>query len=75
MVVIIMISLIGCGNGAGETAMKSVEDKTDVTFEGINMKMDGIDGSICHYLTQNQKIYILTMDEVNELLEAEKNKK
>lgn len=66
MIAIIMLSFVGCGNSADESVKPEVEDKTDVTFEGTNMQMAGIDGEICHFLTKHEKIYILTMDEPNE---------
>ena len=71
MLVICILSLTGCGKSEEEVMQQGMmqqemEDKTDVTFEGENIELTGIDGTLCDYTIKNGKLYLLTSKTVDD---------
>ena len=69
--VVCMVALIGCGGKKEETMQQVMEDKADVTFEGQNMEIEGIEGRILSYSIKNENLYLLTVGRT----ESEKEEK
>ncbi|MCM1497369.1 MAG: extracellular solute-binding protein [Clostridium sp.] len=63
LTVMCMLSFAGCGKK--EDLQQPVEDKTDVTFEGKNMELEGIDGRVVSYTIKNGQLYVLAVDEAD----------
>lgn len=47
------------------------EDKTDVTYEGTNLELQGVEGNICLFKQKNGKLYLLTGQESGKAEEGE----
>jgi len=62
MSIVCILSFASCGKKEG---MQQAEDKTDVTFEGKNIEIEGIEGRIVSYTVKNRKLYVLTVCEGN----------
>lgn len=57
MSIVCVLSFASCGKKEG---MQQAEDRTDVTFEGKNIEIEGIEGRIVSYTVKNRKLYVLT---------------
>ena len=63
MTVILMLSLAGCGKKETEQMQQQMEDKADVTFEGNNIELEGMEGTLLSYTVKSGKLYLLTKGE------------
>lgn len=66
MTIVCMLSLVSCGKSGNSQVQQQMEDKTDVTFEGKNMELKGVKGTILSYTVKNGTLYVLTNCEADE---------
>lgn len=60
MTIVCILSLVSCGKSENNQILQQMEDKTDVTFEGKNMELKGVKGTILSYTVKNGTLYMLT---------------